>query len=94
MSAIPGCEIETTHRAMDCSIETNDLNNYQVGRKFSKITEHDKEDEVELHDEIICDIPDEDSLLLVQFHGTSKSHKTELVRSFSMTKVTYQYLID
>ena len=38
-------------------------------------------------DEFVGDIPDEDSVLLVQFQGPHKSHKTKMVKSFSIQKV-------
>ena len=62
---------------------------YQDVESYSKITKH--EQEVDLHDQqddLISEIPDEDSILLVQFQGSDKSYKTKIVQSFSLTKVT------
>ena len=55
----------------------------------SKITKHKNEDvgDIDVHDDLIYDIPDEDSILLVQVQGSAMSYKTKLVKSFSITKV-------
>ena len=60
-------------------------------RTCSNISKHKNEDvgDIDVHDDLIYDIPDEDSILLVQVQGSSMSYKTKLVKSFSLTKVTY-----
>ena len=77
---------EDTSKVMDC-VKNEKIQ--QDERAFSKNAKHetsDKEDEV--HGDLICDIPDEDSILLVQFQGSdkSKSQNSKLVKSFSLTK--------
>lgn len=67
---------------MDFVVELKDCQDEET---FSKITEHDEEDEGD--DDLVCDIPDEDSILLVHFQGSTKSHKTKMVESFSIPKV-------
>ena len=57
-------------------------------RTCSNISKRKNEDVGDVNDECIYDIPDEDSILLVQVQGTSMSYKTKLVKSFSLTKVT------
>ena len=74
---------------MDCVI---DQEFHQDEGTFSKIAKHDTSDkEDEEHDDLICDIPDEDSILLVQFQGSAKakSQNMKMVKSFSLTKVTF-----
>ena len=58
-------------------------------RTCSNITKHKNEDvgDIDVHDDLIYDIPDEDSILLVQVQGSAMSYKTKLVKSFSLTKV-------
>ena len=71
---------------MDCVV---DKKIYQDVETYSKITKH--EQEVDVHDQqddLISEIPDEDSKLLVQFQGSDKRYKTKIVPSFSLTKVT------
>ena len=46
--------------------------------------------DIDVHDDLIYDIPDEDSILLVQVQGSALSYKTKLVKSFSLTKVTLE----
>ena len=60
-------------------------------RTCSNISKHKNEDvgDIDVHDDLIYDIPDEDSMLLVQVQGSAMSYKTKLVKSFSLTKVTY-----
>ena len=57
----------------------------------SNITKLKNEDvgDIDVHDDLIYDNPDEDSILLVQVQGSAMSYKTKLVKSFSLTKVTY-----
>ena len=72
---------------MDCVV---DKRIYQDVETYSKITKH--EQEVDVHDQqddLISEIPDEDSKLLVQFQGSDKRYKTKIVQSFSLTKVKY-----
>lgn len=78
---------DDTSKVMDC-VKNEKIQ--QDERSFSKNAKHetsDKEDEVHGGD-LICDIPDEDSILLVQFQGSdkSKSQNSKLVKSFSLTK--------
>ena len=59
-------------------------------KTHSKIRKH--EQEVDVHDQqddLISEILDEDSKLLVQFQGSDKRYKTKIVQSFSLTKVKY-----
>ena len=73
---------------MDCVV---DKKIYQDVETYSKITKHEQEVDVHDHDQqddLISEIPDEDSKLLVQFQGSDKSYKTKIVQSFSLTKVT------
>ena len=50
---------------------------------YSKITDHEDEEEEDIKEEI----PNEEGGLLVQFEGSTKNHKTALVKSFSIPKV-------
>merc|ERR1712073_261769 len=50
---------------------------------YSKITDHEDEEEEEDMKE---EIPNEEGVLLVQFEGSTKNHKTALVKSFSIPK--------
>ena len=51
---------------------------------YSKITDHEDEEEEE---DLKEDIPNEEGVFLVQFEGSTKNHKTALVKSFSIPKV-------
>ena len=73
---------------MDCVVDNRI---YKDVKTYDKITKHEQEVDVHDHDQqddLISEIPDEDSKLLVQFQGSDKSYKTKIVQSFSLTKVT------
>ena len=92
---VPGYDT-TSQRARDHNSEVMDCVIHQEFHQnqgtFSKIEKHDTSDkEDEEHDDLIFDIPDEDSILLVQFQGSAKaqSQNMKMVKSFSLTKVTF-----
>ena len=55
---------------------------------YSKITDHEDEEE-----DLKEKIPNEEGVLLVQFEGSTKNHKTALVKSFSIPKVCDMYVM-
>ena len=75
---------------MDSVLDQRTYQDEERGTCSNK-TKHENEEvgDIDVHDDLIYNIPDEDSMLLVQFQGSAMSYKTKLVKSFSLTKVTY-----
>ena len=83
-----------TSEVMDCVIDQEFHQNEGTISIIAKHDTCDEEDEHEVHDDLICDIPDEDSILLVQFQGSAMAtnQNIKMVKSFSLTKVTFSVL--